>query len=269
MRKYDNRFGLEFEFSAPSFKKMKKIVEEEIQYVYGKNKLIVSQCVVSSKNNNKWHFKKDATTTCEIASPISGYEDLPDILDFLKCLQRYDIKITHEDGFHIHIETEDVSKYQLLVAWLQIERIIFKCFPTYRRKSDYCVPVVSNKKEIKSNFFSLLEKAEEHHSAFSLYYFSEKDRKTVEFRLSEGTIDTKIVSYWLRFYMHFIKYAKSIDAIEQLYNDIDIFYDIESVLYGLDIEVSSICDFLIERYYNPKFRDSQEKVKKIFNLNYH
>ena len=119
----------------------------------------------------------------------------------------------------------------MVIGWLIIEKGIIRCFPKHRRKNNFCEKLGDGKKH---NIGLLFEKAygiaENHHSILSLYHYDQ--RKTIEFRVCEGTNNSETIENWIKFCYLFLNYCKNMDVIEVLKKDIgnkNIFFAIEEL----------------------------------------
>jgi hypothetical protein len=244
MSKYSREFGCEFEFSS-SFHKVAKIARKAIGKVYGGNSLRVKDDWYSSVNNKRWHMKTDASTDCELATPVSSYPDLNKIFKVISFLKKSgEVKVSKRDAFHVHINAKDISPDKLIVAWIQMEKIFSMCFPSHRRNNThYCAHLLHRyrKNDTLAKYFKYaFEESTQHHVIFSLHHY--EARKTVEFRICEGTLDTELIQHLIRFYMSFLDYAKKFDAtmtaceeksiskINDLFNVIEVPYSTETFL---------------------------------------
>jgi len=238
---YSRRFGCEFEFSSPF-----DDIEKVLKTIIPKNKLKAEKTWYLSSKNKQWHLKTDATTESELATPISTLKDLPKIKKILDALKEAKISITQADSTHMHIETKDVPKHNIITAWIQIEKAILKCLPKHRRNNTYCQKLIQPHQNDIARFLMKAENvAQEHHSILSLYYYDE--RKTIEFRGCEGSYDIKTVENWLKFYMNFLNYAKKIDPVQIICDSHQIKTSLIDVMNLLQIKDKHIVDFLDER----------------------
>lgn len=211
-------FGCEFEFSS-DWDDAEPVVKEAIQSVYGSHKLTIRKDWMRSYNNRSWHLKEDASTTGEIATPVSKGKDLDRICRVVELIDKGGIKTSLSDGFHVHVQASDVDPRYVVAAWARIEKPMLSIFPKHRRRNDYCEaisrpnrPGFSRRK--RPEFCSMMEIAREHHSSISLS--RRKRRGTVEFRLAEGTFDPDFVWHWVTFCLRFIEKARSNDPYELL-----------------------------------------------------
>lgn len=215
----DRKFGCELELSTP-FHEVKKIFVPIIKNVYKERCVKCSESADSTYSNyNYWHLKTEPTSESEICTPISTHKDLPKIKKVIKNLSKQNVLITKEDSLHVHVEASDVPLANILALWIEHESAIKKCFPKRRWKGTYSPEIVEFKGTNK-NVASFLEKAIEdskkHYCCLSFNHYD--NRKTVEFRISEGTVNPNHIRNWTKFCLIFINYAKKLDPIKCLCN---------------------------------------------------
>ena len=248
MRKtFRRKFGCEFEFST-HFDEVAKILPQIIRSVYHKPLYYIKKDNYNSINNTKWNLKMDASTECELNTPVSHISDLPNIEKVLKKLKAKNLSITQNDGMHIHIQANDIDYDKIVSAWIKMEKIIINCFPKHRRNNiTYCERLTPLKKNVKISDYYLdsRSKASAHHCCIS--GSSIKMRKTVEFRLCESTLDFNIVKNWILFYMYFLEYAKENDAIQNVCEN-TYFKNISEIIYNLNIHNDEVEKFITNRY---------------------
>jgi hypothetical protein len=281
LSKYWRKFGIEFESSTP-YDETLLIAKDAFKKVYGKlSKLHASNSRYKSNSKSRWDLKAEVSTECELTTPISTIDDLPKICQLAAELQKAGIKTTRNDGVHIHMQAGKYKgsfrRYKIILAWLQIEITMRKCFPRHRCFNFQCESinramvryvdrrVIRNKIfRIKSIFDTANDNADEHQSDLSLEYYD--DRGTVEFRLCEGTFDPYIIRNWVKFYMHFLNYAESMRRV-----DFDALYEhgkandvrsIEDVAELLKITNKELIQFLKDRYtkYSPRSRNHKRAI---------
>ena len=203
-------FGCEFEFSS-DWDKAEPIVKDAVLSVYGHHKLTIRKDWMRSHNNRSWHLKEDASTAGEIATPVSKGRDLDRICRVVEMIGKGGVKTSTSDGFHVHVQANDVDPRLAVAAWSRIEKPILGMFPRHRRKNDYCEPIACPK---RPGFNDLMDLAREHHSSMSLS--RRKRRGTIEFRLAEGTFDPDFVWNWVTFCLRFVDKASDEDPYELL-----------------------------------------------------
>jgi len=220
----NRRFGCEFEFST-EWRKMLKIVEPIIVDIYGEKHLLAKHDFFDSNNNYKqWHLKIDNSTESELCTQVSVLKDLKKICMVMEKLEEdEDVLVTENDGFHVHVDIRDVEKEKLLSLWLKYEEVIFSLFPKYRRDNFYCEKGIKRRtkkgtKNIANYFLDADSNSEDHHFALSFYFSKDTEknlrRKTVEFRVANGTKDKAFVRNWVLFCLHFVEGAKKISAVK-------------------------------------------------------
>lgn len=204
--KQSRPFGCEFEFST----KWDDAVPL-ISAVIPKKRLRIEKAVVRTRNNRAWwHLKTDGTTEIELVTPISKLEDVTDIRKTIMRLSS-SLKVSGEDGFHVHVSAKDVDIRLLGIYWTRCERSIFSLVNKKRLDNNMCDRVAESYKE---GIHSLMTALEDHHSSLSCFYY--KDRKTVEIRVAEGTRDWNFVEAWINFCVAFVEYVAKADPISVL-----------------------------------------------------
>ena len=205
MKRY-RPFGCEFEFST-EWDEAVPIIKSVIP----KRNLRVERDYVKTENNRTWwHLKTDGSTDIELATPISKLSDLPNICRIIMKLSR-DLKVTSNDGFHVHVSAKDVDVRLLMIYWSRCENAIFSLVNKQRFINDLCKKIASS---FKKGMSELMKVADDHHSALSCCYY--EDRKTVEFRVAEGTRDWEFIEAWVHFCVAFVDYCKKADPIKML-----------------------------------------------------
>ena len=248
MGKYWRKFGCEFEFSA-SFEDVLDASSIAIKKFYGKNMLKSVRKHYSSVNNKSWNLKLDSTTGCELATPVSKISDIRKICSVIQYMARKDINITKSDSFHIHMESRDVPKDNIVISWMQLSNVISGLYPKYRRSSrnSYAINFMtySGKSKRLSEFFkSASSSAEDHYAAMSLERY---DKGNIEFRLGEATFDCDVITTFVKLYMLFMNYAKKINVVELLCETNTIVKSVYVLFDLLKVESQKMMDIMIER----------------------
>lgn len=209
---YGRKFGFELEFSTEIDR-----VSDICREIIGDRKLKILPD--SCDNYHHWQLINDFTTMSELVSPIMTFRDMPEIRRIVHALERKGVSITKKDSFHLHIWAGDVPEENIVAAWLTIEKCIKKCFPMHRRKSTWAESLMENcskKKIIAEIFKNACCKSHDHSVTLSLQHHRDRGRNTVEFRLSEGTLDMYDIERWLKFCMLFLNYAKNIRVLDKI-----------------------------------------------------
>lgn len=235
------RFGCEFEFST-SWEKAVEVISQVIP----KKRLRIEQSYVDTKNNKDWwHLKVDGTTSVELATPISTSRNIPSICKVISQISKY-MKVTKEDGFHVHLWVGDIDLRVLTIYWIRCEKSIFSLVNRTRRNNDSCKKL---RKQFDKDFLGMMEASEDHHAALSSMYH--KERKTIEIRVAEGTRDPAFVMAWIHFCLDFVEFCKGLDGISlltdkpfdvkpmKMFGDIDLAEDQITTLLGRSMRLNA------------------------------
>ena len=214
--KYGRRFGCEFEFTS-EWDHIRPMAIAAIEKFYGDGHLVAKKSWFRSVDNDVWHLKTDASTGCELCTPVSTIKDLSKVCNVVRAIGK-DAVVSKQDSLHVHVGIPDVDPINVVIAWLLIERQIILCFPKHRQSNfDYCPRLLrykGNKKNIATFYQDAASSASDHHSSMSTFRYGKN--KTVEFRMCEGSIDRKTIMSWVKTCMSICEYAKNIDPIDEL-----------------------------------------------------
>jgi len=190
-----------------------------------------------SINNSDWHVKGDASCGMgeeggwEIASYVgSGYLDALDIsktASFLKV--KPGAKINRNCGLHVHVNVEDFSVTNmaiLLAYWMKIENTLSFAVPAWRVDGVFCQSINKLQTHYKRSEYSPyyfwninrprnLSAHDNFYKMFTLNLVNYEsslqgliDRKTVEFRMPEGTLNESDIINWIRLFVTFVDNCK-------------------------------------------------------------
>ena len=247
------KFGCEFEYSTP-WQQTLDMVKPIIKKVYGSNCINANNSYFESINNKKWDLKLDGTTECELCTPVSKYSDLTKIC---KVIGSLDTKITESDSLHVHVDCGKIEKYAILAGWLKYEDVIFHLFPEHRRKNDsYCAKLIEKgkKQDLIAQFFeNAVKECESHYTALS---FSQTKR-TIEFRIAEGTKDPVFVYAWVNFLLYFVEYCSKLDPTVAICKHIKE-PNLQQMISDLNIYDPKVIEWLEAR--RSKFRKKSKKI---------
>lgn len=179
----------------------------------------------------------------EIASFVaSGVSDLSHICEVADFLSTSGVKVNDNCGFHIHADASDLTTDQvgrILSSWVKIENFLSLALPFRRYKNSYC-EMISSKGDIhslakvlnkdgdfeqrliaraiyeliKPNDVSLYENRDRRVTLNLVNYCraeqqKHSNRKTIELRWPEGTLNGNDIKNWVRLFLNFIEYAKN------------------------------------------------------------
>jgi hypothetical protein len=244
----DREFGCEIEISTP-FEDSKEILKPIIEKEYGERTLQAIQNYYDSTNNyKKWHLKIDTTTEAELCTPISKFNQLKHIKKVVEKARKEGIEITKRDSLHVHVQANDVDPRNVLAAWLLFESTIKDCFPSHRHKNDYSSQLIKCRRKGKNiaNFLmrAIIE-SEDHHCIISFHHY--EDRKTIEFRISEGTLSGDHIRNWVKFCLCFVNAAKKIDPVITICKEINS-TNIDDLIEWMKIKDKKLQSWLRKRH---------------------
>ncbi len=230
------RFGVELEISN----NMSKEHVRDIVEIYSPRRTKLTKWG-QSRDNDCWHIKPDAScgilgfpydTGLEVASFVgTGIEDIQHMAYIADRLADFGSEVNEKCGLHVHVEVADFSQEQmgvLLGHWTRVEWLVLAALPVQRQDCAYCEPFCKylsypqdyceprplelweelrptnldphdNKFRLRS--INLVN------YAYGLLHKSYK-RKTVEFRLPEGTLVGYEVENWIKFFVNFVEWVR-------------------------------------------------------------
>jgi len=240
-RKFDTerRFGVELEVGNEI---KKPTIRRHILGV--SHKSVYTSRYNLSTNNTYWHVKDDSTCGVEgrggpkgieVASFIaSGIQDLNHICDIADHLMEKGVKVNNNCGLHIHADASDLCEEQvgrILLFWLKLEPFLALALPKRRIDNPYCEMLCP--KTLVFGYSPLDLKLEplmiyDALKPTNMSYYENNDRRvtlnlvnycravkqktfnrrTIELRWPEGTLDSDEIKNWVRLFLNFIEYAK-------------------------------------------------------------
>jgi hypothetical protein len=196
-------------------------------------------------NNNYWHVKEDSTCGpkghlqrdygWEIASyKASGLKDILHISSVADHLATMGVRVNNNCGFHIHGEVAEFTPSQvgvIMARWIKVEPVMMCLVPRRRVKNIHCAAWAEddrydpdhtyNGRELYNllapTFFGPHDNQQKRKTLNFVNYAAcvhpnpdyRNNRKTVELRLPEGTLDGTDISSWIKLYLMFIESCKS------------------------------------------------------------
>jgi hypothetical protein len=151
-----------------------------------------------------------------------------------KALKDSGARVNRNCGLHVHVEIADFEKRDigvLMACWIKIEKIV-RLAVSKKRYLDYCCPIgsVTDWKDI-GHYFGKYYTSEELYNLYMPSNRSDVDefryrainivnyykglrnknykRKTVEYRLPEGTLEDNDVVNWMRLFVNFTDTVKN------------------------------------------------------------
>jgi hypothetical protein len=304
----NRRFGTELEFGKTISKhEVVKTIQDFSNYK------VKSVGHIASRGNKLWHVKTDCTCGAdgyggwEVASFVGkNHRDIMHIGGAAKALKDSGAAVNRNCGLHVHVEIADFQKRDigvLMARWLKIEKIM-RLAISKKRELDYCVPIrkVTDWRWLEHYFGKYYSPQELYelympcnredvdefrYRAINIvnYYRGLRNknykRKTVEYRLSEGTLEENDVVNWVRLYVNFtdtVKNAQMPANIEDatleealrylgLYHENDKFYIFSPALnktriWFLKRIINKLDSTKKLSYYNNQIRTDAKKLLK-------
>jgi hypothetical protein len=182
-------------------------------------------------DNEYWHVKFDRSCGdirdqggWEVASyKAKGYKDVENMGRVADALMKAGAKVNDECGFHIHAEIADFKPNDAAIMaayWMKIEPVVLEMLPKHRKNNKYAKPMSKkfegdpSKTYTWDRFWEMVSPKRFDHPnrrvALNLCNYCQMtpNRRTVELRLPEGTVDSKEIKNWIRFFVNFIDVVK-------------------------------------------------------------
>ena len=228
------RFGVELEISKTP---TQAVIQDAIIRKYSGTDCITSGHYTQDSNNHYWHVKYDGSCGSgtvkggwEIASYVGkGIEDIVKISEVGDVLKSVKAKLNNNCALHVHVEIADFSKYSvvnLVRSWCKVENYMTKMVPAHRVNNIYCKNIfqekLKNRIQNLDNFWEAVipqstDAIDRRKTLNLVNYRFKADKKTVEFRFPECTLEPFEIKNWVRLFVHFVELTKS----SPCYNDVN------------------------------------------------
>ncbi len=202
----------------------------ELEFTDGKTREFLRDCIMGvgekaqvsgyqhDTGKEKWTCKTDSSCGYEIASRVLGstrsvLQTLTDLNILEKVateLERKKAPVSTRCGFHVHVWVGDLEEehlHRLLSYWVRLEKTVMDMMPERRRNNSYC--------PCHSTFFApnqkvalrdMINRGFKQRGSLNWAWYGQ--RKTVEFRVAEGTTDPDTIKNWVRFLLHFCEMVR-------------------------------------------------------------
>ena len=194
---------------------------------------------IVDKLGRRWRVMSDGSLSdgnkgCELVTPILTYSyDYKDLLDLIDFIKNNSLAITDSEcGIHIHIGAEEFTTKQIVniqKLWYCYEDLIFKALKVEESRYKYCKKsdelFIQKLKDIKDTWSLSREKLKDlwyedcsdspdykyNQTRYqSLNLHSLFTKRTIEFRLFNGTLERDLIHSYLQFILAFVRYAISL-----------------------------------------------------------
>lgn len=162
-------------------------------------------------NPSGWSCKPDSSCGIELCSPVMDIDSRSQISAVLDSISG-DFFISADDrcSVHVHVEFSDMepsdSVASVLAWWIKCEHVFIDFADPARKNNLYCRPIgltdlFDSCEEVSS--CSILKKLSRKHLSANSFHFFNRRRPTLEFRIGEGTKDSKFVLNWSELILNF------------------------------------------------------------------
>jgi len=205
---FTRQFGFELEFlrdgvSQPALK-------EAVEAVSGERAEI--QDYGHQYNNTEWVVKTDSSCGWEVASRVmSSVADLKKAVKVVQAMHRAGAKVDCRCGLHVHVEVTDFNRDALATLvqwWVKFERFTCDVLDPSRKSNTYCLPIGEYFRAERSyDTDQTMYQIEGRRQALNVGHY--EARKTIEFRIAQGTNDFVNIKNWVRFLLTFVEFTKT------------------------------------------------------------
>jgi len=171
-------------------------------------------------NNCVWVCKPDSSCGIEVCSPVIYDSRLGEVAAVLDALAA-DPRVTAGDrcSFHVHV---DVSPFisgvpesserlcSILAWWIKCEPVMMDSVPDARRNSRFCRCIgLTDLFDHDERVMPCLavNKLKEKYLSLNTHHLVARKRNSIEFRILEGTKDSRLALSWVDFVLNFVDKA--------------------------------------------------------------
>jgi hypothetical protein len=211
-------FALELETSTPIEVMMQITPGVLLASGIAKEKILCTQAVDKTKSKDIWHLKMDTSTESELATPVHTLNELPLTLRVAEGFKAHGVETTMADGLHIHVDIPDINRRYVEAMWCKWERVILQFFPKSRSEKATCSKCLDKKahsrkgKVVTNHVLDNEANLNGRTGILSFSYYQK--RKSVEFRLGDGSVEPTHIKNFVLFVLHLVEYAKSLTTEE-------------------------------------------------------
>jgi hypothetical protein len=221
------RFGVEIELNSPDLRDFVKNPLKSGEYPSGMDRIasIVSKlgfdCQLHewryNHNSSCWCCKPDRSCGIELCSPVLDKESKHQLFLVMDALSDDpSVLIDERCSFHVHIELSSMdfneSAASILAWWVKCEHVFFDFAAPFRKNNFYCRPIGTSDlfaPDETVHFEKIFSKLRHKHFSANAFHLFNRRRKTLEFRLAEGTRDSFFADMWIKTIFSFAKAAES------------------------------------------------------------
>jgi len=179
--------------------KCKRLVGVEWEYDQYKTHKGLSEIIKWAAKRKAGHHEDGSCCAEVVTAPIGGDNIKKHLTELGKIINK-NVKINDSCGIHVHVDARDIDALGMdKVMWLynKVEPLLYIIAGADRIDNEYCQPVKDlsrpNDKYYGLNIRNWVNK--------------HRDKTTLEFRMQEGTTDTKHVIHWAQLCSSLVDYA--------------------------------------------------------------
>jgi hypothetical protein len=224
----NRKFGIELEFLNTDPHRAREWFKEKIAEVLldegvSYQKAQVRDWEHTHDNEGIWVCKTDSSCGYEVCTPpLKGPQELRLFGKVIDKFKTSGAKFNDSCGLHVHVSLKDFTDeqmYNVLMYWIKIEHNIANAHPEHRRKNvRYCELALNKVKNFKVNssysgheVYDILRRGR---GAINPAYW--ENRRTLEFRIGEMTLDSESIKNRVRFLITFIDTCKYLPTPDNL-----------------------------------------------------
>lgn len=231
-------------------------------------------------NNSQWICKPDASCGIEICSPVFEFDKLEIIHPVLSALSKDErIKTDDKCSLHVHADVSFVEDNynsntlcSILSWWIKCEHVFIDFATKERKTNQFCrfigkTDLFDHEEDVCP--FRVVSKLSNKYLTLNTFHLFHKRRKTIEFRLAEGTTDFNFVKNWISIIDKFLNSAINSSPPENyLWLDPDQVFDFlnfndsqkELQIWFLKRLISNSGIGSFERYSKAKYNKILDKI---------
>lgn len=171
-------------------------------------------------NNSVWVCKPDSSCGIELCSPVLDEGRLDEIAVVMDALARDEALTCGPNcAFHVHVDVSSLagdspeSSPRLCAAlawWIKCEAVLFDSVPARRRDSRFCrcigmTDLFDHEDAVVP--VAVVDKLRDKYLSANTHHLVARKRRSVEFRIMEGTKDSGAACNWVRFLLNFVRRA--------------------------------------------------------------
>lgn len=222
------KFGVELEFNARSPVSSRNWLKSRIRESLARQNIVYHRVEIrdwerTHNNDYLWICKTDSSCGYEVCTPpLHGPNELKILGNVCKDLGDAGAVFSDNCGLHVHLSLLDFNEEQMcnmLMYWIKIEHNVMHAHPISRQENTrYCPTAISRIQDWESdrlyNGRDLFRALHQYRGAINTRYWN--DRKTIEWRMGEMTLDPDSIKNRIRFLIWFVDICKNLPPPENL-----------------------------------------------------